>query len=62
MDLLLGMGLYVLQLPIDLNGLIMILDFRLAIGNGPDFCFWFCSASPYVSWPCAHLGTLLTMS
>lgn len=50
----LAWGFMCFKLPIDMNGLIMILDFRLAIGNGPDFllCFPICLM---VMYPFRHI-------
>lgn len=42
------------KVPINMEGLIMILDFRMCMGNGPDFllCFTFCLLTMY---PLRHL-------
>lgn len=45
----LGWGYMCWKFPIDLNGLFMVLDFRLSMGNGPDFllCFTVCLLTMY---------------
>lgn len=42
------------KIPMNMDGLIQILDFRMSMGNGPDFllCFTFCLLSMY---PLRHL-------
>lgn len=44
-----GWGYMCWKLPLDMDGVIRILDFRLALGNGPDFllCFTTCLLTMY---------------
>jgi hypothetical protein len=45
----LGWGYMCWKLPLTMQGLLMVLDFRLALGNGPDFllCFTACILTMY---------------